>query len=392
MVFPCAAGMVAGAQPPTAIAATAPATPRRNSRRGNSRVIAASIRFRICPMLRFRRPDCQAGISNSGGGRGIACDSGTRSGGSQSRGAGERFLYDHQCPPRRARDATGSFSARAPQADRRIRGGEAAPGDVPAWRVGERRGTHVICAQQHRIVSSRRDLCGQDPQGRETRQPPRPGAHQVRADHQPQDRQGPRPDDPAVAPAAGGSGDRVVDRRIFLTGLGATLTLPLPGEAQPVGKIPRVGIINLAADEPAYAAFRERLRELGWIEGRNVVLESRFVHGNADRYAAFAAELVRLNVDVIVTTGGELGARAAQRATSTLPIVVGILGPDPVAESLVTSIKSPGGNLTGFVLNSFETSRKRLEVLKDALPRLSRVGLLYDPGQASTTKGHLEAA
>jgi ABC-type uncharacterized transport system substrate-binding protein len=183
-----------------------------------------------------------------------------------------------------------------------------------------------------------------------------------------------------------------VDRRIFLTGLGATLTLPLPGEAQPVGKIPRVGIINLAADEPAYAAFRERLRELGWIEGRNVVLESRFVHGNADRYAAFAAELVRLNVDVIVTTGGELGAHAAQRATSTLPIVVGILGPDPVAESLVTSIKSPGGNLTGFVLNSFETSGKRLEVLKDALPRLSRVGLLYDPGQASTTKGHLEAA
>ncbi len=183
-----------------------------------------------------------------------------------------------------------------------------------------------------------------------------------------------------------------MDRRAFIRAMaGGLLAAPPAAEAQPVGKIARVGIINLAPDAPSYAAFRERLRELGWIEGRNVVLESRFTRGNADRYATFAAELVRLNVDVIVTTGGELGAHAAQRATSTIPIVVGVLDPDPVAESLVTSIKRPGGNLTGFVLNSFETSGKRLEVLKDTLPRLSRVGLLYDPGHAST-KGHLEAA
>src|SRR5262245_22180290 len=156
---------------------------------------------------------------------------------------------------------------------------------------------------------------------------------------------------------------------------------PLAAEAQPATKIVRLGLLELdrAAEEPrSREAFFQGLRDLGYAEGRNLVIEYRDAEGRVDRFPALATELVALKVDVIVTAGGTLAAQAAKRATTTLPIVFTAVG-DPVAEGLVTSLARPGGNLTGLSAVFSELVSKWLELLKQAVPGVSRVAILLKP-------------
>ena len=147
--------------------------------------------------------------------------------------------------------------------------------------------------------------------------------------------------------------------------------------AQQAGKVPRIGFLdNSTASSIAVflEAFRQELSKLGWIEGKNITIEYRFAEQKNERLPELAADLVRLKVDLIVTSGGTTPL-AAKKATSTIPIVM-TQSTDPVREGLVASLALPGGNVTGLSGLSPELNTKRLEVLKDAVPRLSRVGLL----------------
>src|SRR5882724_2334639 len=175
------------------------------------------------------------------------------------------------------------------------------------------------------MVSPRGDLCGQDPQRRKARRPARRTAHKVRAGHQPQDCQGPRADDPALAPPAGGSGDRVMDRRTFLGSLaGGLLAAPLAVGAQQGKLLPRLGILTTgsSASSPSvnYEAFVQGLRESGYVDGRNVLLEQRYAEEKPKLFPTLAADLVRLKVDLIFARG-PWAVRAASSATRTIPIV-----------------------------------------------------------------------
>jgi putative tryptophan/tyrosine transport system substrate-binding protein len=144
----------------------------------------------------------------------------------------------------------------------------------------------------------------------------------------------------------------------------------------PAGKVARVGYLDTGAARPRpWDAFRERLRELGHVEGQSVAFETRSAGGKLDRLPGLAAELVRLKVDVIVTAGSP-AARAAKETTTTVPIVMAT-GGDPVGLGLVTSLARPGGNLTGLTTLSRELSGKRLEVLRETVPRVTRMGLLW---------------
>jgi putative tryptophan/tyrosine transport system substrate-binding protein len=159
---------------------------------------------------------------------------------------------------------------------------------------------------------------------------------------------------------------------------------PLAAEAPP-SKVPRIGfLMPLLTPERAHSleAFRQRLHELGWIEGENVALELRYAEAGTDtaRLPDLAADLVRLNVDVIVTVGGT--TRIAQSATRTIPIVM-VTGGDPVEAGFVTSLAQPGGNITGLAGLGAELSGKRLELLKQAVPQLSRVAFLLNPTNVS---------
>jgi len=167
------------------------------------------------------------------------------------------------------------------------------------------------------------------------------------------------------------------------------------GEAQPIAKIARIGYlgVDLASDDPrTREAFLQGLRGLGYVEGRNVLIEYRDAKGKPERFPALAAELVALKVDVIVTAGGTLAALAAKRATTTIPVVFAGVG-DPVADGLVTSLARPGGNLTGLSL-VLQLVDKLLELLKQAVPEVSRVALLLKPDAAPdrTIKDYLQAA
>jgi putative ABC transport system substrate-binding protein len=153
-------------------------------------------------------------------------------------------------------------------------------------------------------------------------------------------------------------------------------TVP-PADAQQAGKVPRIGFLdNSTASGIAVLleAFRQELIKLGWIEGKNITIEYRFAEQKVERLPELAADLVRLKVDVIVTSGGPTPL-AAKGATSTIPIVMTSF-PDPVGAGLIASLARPGGNVTGLASLSPELITKRLEILKDAIPGLSRVGLL----------------
>jgi len=172
-----------------------------------------------------------------------------------------------------------------------------------------------------------------------------------------------------------------MDRRDTVLALLALGAAPF-AEAQQAAKVPRIGYLfsNLATTSHLWEAFRQGLRDLGYVEGRNVVIESRDAEGKLERLPAVAVELVALKVDVIVV-GGTPQALAAMQATRTLPIVFAAVG-DPVSDGLVTSLARPGGNVTGFSTSSAapEIIGKRLELLTQAVPGVTRAAVLWQPG------------
>jgi putative tryptophan/tyrosine transport system substrate-binding protein len=172
----------------------------------------------------------------------------------------------------------------------------------------------------------------------------------------------------------------VVDRRTFLSALtGGLLAAPLAAEAQQAAKVPRIGYLalNPTANPHLHEAFRQGLRDLGYVEGRNVVIEYRDAEGKPERLPALAAELIALKVDVLVAQP-TVAALAAKQATRTLPIVFPVA--EPVTSGLVTSLARPGGNITGLSILTPEMGGKGLELLKQAVPGVSRVAVLWDPG------------
>ena len=185
-----------------------------------------------------------------------------------------------------------------------------------------------------------------------------------------------------------------VHRRDFLIAAGALLAAPLAAEAQQAAKVPRIGYLttSLGVSPQRPEAFRQGLRDLGYVEGRNVVIEYRDAEGKADRLPALAAELVALKVDVILAEGGTLGPRVAMQATTTIPIV--FAAGDPVGSGLVTSLARPGGNVTGLSSLGPEVVGKRLELLKQAVPGVDRVAVLRQPVALGerTAKEMLKAA
>jgi putative ABC transport system substrate-binding protein len=161
------------------------------------------------------------------------------------------------------------------------------------------------------------------------------------------------------------------------------LAAPLVTDAQPAGKVYRIGILARSVqgipERLGNEAFQQGLRELGYVEGKNVILDYRYAEGNVARFPALAAELVRSNVDIIVAaTTGHVGVLAAKQATTTIPIVMTI-AVDPVEAGLVESFARPGGNITGFTNLTIELVGKRLELFKETVPTLVRVAVPYDP-------------
>jgi putative ABC transport system substrate-binding protein len=177
-----------------------------------------------------------------------------------------------------------------------------------------------------------------------------------------------------------------MDRRAFIAGAIAFSAAPLAGEAQTPAKIPRIGLLSpFAPSDTAvwHQALRQGLRDLGWVEGKSISIEYRYAEGKRDRLPVLAAELVRLKVDIVFvdTTSAAL---AAQNATRTVPIVLAV-GSDTVATGLVTSLARPGGNITGLDQIAPELGGKRLELLKEIVPMLSRVAVLWNPQNPSST-------
>jgi putative ABC transport system substrate-binding protein len=166
-------------------------------------------------------------------------------------------------------------------------------------------------------------------------------------------------------------------RREFITVLGGATAWPLAARAQQAGPLPTIGF--LVAGTPTshgqwVAAFVQRLRELGWIEGRTITIEYRWAEGRSERFAEIAAELVRRKVDVIVTSATE-AIVAAKQATSVIPIVFAAAG-DPVGTGLVASLARPGGNVTGLSIQQTDVAAKRLELLREIVPGLRRLAIL----------------
>ena len=169
-------------------------------------------------------------------------------------------------------------------------------------------------------------------------------------------------------------------RRLFIALVGSAVgSWPVAVRAQQAGKLPTIGF--LGADPTAFSpwtnAFVARLRELGWIENRTIAIEYRWSEGRTERYAEIAAEFVRLNVDVIVTVGSAVPT--VRQATSTIPIVFAV-GIDPVGTGLVASLAKPGGNVTGLSLQAANLAGKRIELLREVVPLLHRLAIIFNAG------------
>src|SRR5215471_12211317 len=165
-----------------------------------------------------------------------------------------------------------------------------------------------------------------------------------------------------------------------LLALASLLALPLGTQAQQPAKVYRIGFLSVQSSsvfQPQLKAFRQKLHDLGYAEGRNLVIESRWAEGRYERLSAMATELVRLKVDLILTPGGTPPALAAKSATRTIPIV--FFAGDAVESGLVASLGRPGGNLTGISGLTAGLDAKRLEILKQAMPAATRVGILWNP-------------
>jgi putative ABC transport system substrate-binding protein len=170
-----------------------------------------------------------------------------------------------------------------------------------------------------------------------------------------------------------------VDRRTFIAGAPALLVAPLAARAQRSAKLPTIGFLGSGTAEAQRqwtAAFVQRLRELGWSEGRNVAIEYRWAEGRSERFAEIAAEFVRLKVDVILTHNTP-PALAAKQATSVIPIVFATAG-DPVGSGIVASLARPGGNVTGLSSQAPDAAGKKLELLGELIPGLHRLAILAD--------------
>jgi putative ABC transport system substrate-binding protein len=181
-----------------------------------------------------------------------------------------------------------------------------------------------------------------------------------------------------------------VDRRAFIgTVAGGLLAAPLAAEAQPAGKVYRIGLLDYSAPDPArqawWNAFRQQMRQLGYVEGQNVRFEPRWAQSDDDQLQKLAAELVGLKIDLIVTGGTNAGI-AAKRATSTIPIVMAS-GGDPVAVGVAASLRQPGSNLTGMTSINRELAGKRLELLRNVAPRASRIAILWEERNSGNRLG-----
>jgi putative ABC transport system substrate-binding protein len=173
----------------------------------------------------------------------------------------------------------------------------------------------------------------------------------------------------------------MTDRRAFLGTLaGGLLAAPLAAQAQSAGKVWKLGYLDQGAaarSKPYVDGLKQGLHDLGWVEGRNILIEARFAEGRTDQLPGLAAELVRLKMDVIVTSTTP-AALAAKHATTTIPIVIGFTA-DPVGSGIVASLAHPGGNITGWTHSGLELRAKYLELLKEAVPDATRIGVLWDP-------------
>jgi ABC-type uncharacterized transport system substrate-binding protein len=156
--------------------------------------------------------------------------------------------------------------------------------------------------------------------------------------------------------------------------------------AQQAMRVSRIGYLSGGSAAARDSRFRLALRELGYVEGQNIATEYRYAEGKLDRLPALAAELVRLNVDIIVAAGADTVVRAARNATKTIPIVMSGQGIDPVEAGLVQSLARPGGNVTGLTNLTGELGGKRLELLKEAVPKPARVAALYNPAALGSVR------
>jgi putative ABC transport system substrate-binding protein len=171
-----------------------------------------------------------------------------------------------------------------------------------------------------------------------------------------------------------------IRRREFMAALGSAAAWPLAARAQPTAKLPTIGLLvtgTRSSHGQWFAALVERLRELGWIEGRTISIEYRWAEGRPERYAEIAAEFVQHKVDVIVTTAP--AAPAAKEATSIVPIVLALSG-DPVASGLIASLARPGGNVTGLSMQHRDTAGKRLKLLREVVPGFRRLAIMVNVG------------
>jgi putative tryptophan/tyrosine transport system substrate-binding protein len=171
----------------------------------------------------------------------------------------------------------------------------------------------------------------------------------------------------------------IMRRRKFIALFGGAAAWPLSARAQQTARLPTIGFLGAAtaaAWAPLTVAFEQRLHELGWTKGRTVVVEYRWAEGRSTQFSEIAAEFLRLNVNAIVT-GGTEAVIAAKQATSVVPIVFALVG-DPVAAGLVASLARPGGNATGLSLQSLDLAGKRLELLREVLPRLRKLAALVN--------------
>jgi putative tryptophan/tyrosine transport system substrate-binding protein len=186
--------------------------------------------------------------------------------------------------------------------------------------------------------------------------------------------------------------DREKDMKIKITVLtlcAMLFALCFPAEAQQPTKIPRIGVLrsgSAGSHASSHEVFRQGLRELGYEEAKNILIEYRYAEGKSERWSALASELVRLKVEIIVV-GGSGVARATQQATKTIPIVVGTAG-DLIRTGLIASLARPGGNITGSTELSPEVAGKRLELLKEAVPKASRVAVLVGTGPGISEYQH----
>jgi putative ABC transport system substrate-binding protein len=185
-----------------------------------------------------------------------------------------------------------------------------------------------------------------------------------------------------------------MERRAFIAAVtGGLFATPLGAEAQQAGRVWRIGYIDVSDDVKRYEAISQRLRELGYLEGRNLITERRYSEGQAERFPEFAAELIRLKVEliIVITTPAAL---AVKRATKTIPIVFPT-AIDPVGAGVISSLAQPGGNITGLTTQSPDLIAKRLQLLKEVIPHLSRVAVLWNasnPANAGPWREAQEAA